>query len=65
MRLYPPVTKEEALAFLTNQAAESWGADAAKEMQTQLGNFAEAMAAVSAIRIKDDVEPLLTRYWPA
>lgn len=61
MRLHPKVTKDEALTVLTNQAIALWGAEAARAMETQLRSLAEAMAAVSAAEVPEDVEPL---YFP-
>ena len=58
MRLYPPVTKEEALTVLTNEATALWGAEAAVGMANQLRSIAEAMAAVSEVDIPPEVEPM-------
>ena len=58
MRLYPPVTKDEALVFLMSQATELWGAQTAEEMEGQLRRLAESMAAVSAVQLPENLEPL-------
>ena len=60
MRLYPAVTTEEAITFLTAQSTALWGAQAAKEMEAQIKRFAEAMAAVSAVQVPEDLEPLFS-----
>ena len=60
MRLYPPVTKDEAFAFLMSQATALWGAQAAKDMEAQLERLAESMAAVSAVQLPENLEPLFT-----
>lgn len=62
MLLYPPLNKDKALAFLTDQATVLWGADVAKDMKVQLETFAEAMAAVSAANVPVEVEPLYFPY---
>ena len=60
MRLHPPVTEEEALRWLLEQAIDRWGGARAQELETMLRPIAEAMAAVSAAPIPMEVEPL----WP-
>ena len=57
MRLHPKVTKGEALAWLRAQAAASWGPARAAELEAGLEQLAEAMAAVSAVELPDDLEP--------
>lgn len=57
MRLYPPVTEQEALAWLKQAAAASWGVDMTPEVEGRLRGIAEAMAAISAVLIPEDVEP--------
>jgi hypothetical protein len=59
MRLKPPVSVEESLAWLKGQAASTWGIDVTPEMDEMLLPMAEAMAAVSAAPIPDEIEPLL------
>jgi len=58
MRLNPPVTKEEALEWLTLQAKATWGEDRIPELQENLDAIAEAMAIISAVDLPDDLEPL-------
>jgi hypothetical protein len=57
MRLHPEVSSAEALAWLTREAVASFGVDDSPELQTALRPFAEAMAAVSAVTLPDDLEP--------
>ena len=58
MRLYPPVTQEDALTFLKKQTAEVWGEDAVQELEGALKALAEAMAAVGAAELPEELEPL-------
>ena len=58
MRLYPPVSQEEAQTWLTAQATMAWGADRATELSKDLSNMAEAMAIISAVELPDELEPL-------
>ncbi len=58
MRLYPAVTEEEAFVYLKSQAVALWGADSELEMENGLKSLAQAMAAISAADIPEDVEPL-------
>jgi hypothetical protein len=58
MRLHPAVTTDEAYSWLSSQAAAMWGADRATEMDENLKTLAEAMAAISAVELPDDLEPL-------
>ncbi len=58
MRLHPAVTKEEAYAWLSTQAAATWGEERLPELTENLSSLAEAMAMVSAIELPDDLEPL-------
>ncbi len=57
MRLHPGVSPEEALGWLTKQAQETFGVDASPELQAALEPFAEAMAAVGAVQLPDEIEP--------
>jgi hypothetical protein len=59
MRLYPPVTVEEALEWLKGQAQQEWGAEPTPELEESLRPLAEAMAIVSAIELPEEVEPFL------
>jgi len=58
MRLYPPVTQGEAFTYLQKQAEALWGVASAQEMEAALKALAEAMAAVSAVELPEEVEPL-------
>ncbi|MDZ7728062.1 MAG: hypothetical protein U5Q44_07630 [Dehalococcoidia bacterium] len=58
MRLHPAVTKDEALEWLTEQARVTWGEDRVPELKDNLESMADAMAAISAVELPDDVEPL-------
>lgn len=60
MRLHPPVSHEEALQWLLRQAVDAWGDARKDELEQMLAPLAEAMAAVSAAQVPDEVEPL----WP-
>ena len=61
MRLHPAVSEKEALAFLKNQAILFWGEESALELEDALKNLADAMAAVSSLKLPDDVEPAFSR----
>ena len=58
MRLYPPVEKDEALAWLRSEATTRWGG-VTPEQEQSLADLAEAMAAVSAVKLPEGVEPEL------
>ena len=58
MRLHPPVTQAEALAWLRSQAEPLSPNARPEELQTVLQPLAEAMAAISATVLPDDLEPL-------
>ena len=58
MRLYPPVEKDEALAWLRSEAFARWGG-VTPEQEQSLADLAEAMAAVSAVKLPEGVEPEL------
>ena len=58
MRLYPPVSQEEAQTYLTAQATLAWGAERAEELGKDLATMAEAMALISAVELPDELEPL-------
>ena len=59
MRLKPPITFEEALAWLTAQAVGAWGVDETEELKQQLTPMAHNMVAISAAEVPADTEPLL------
>ena len=56
MRVYPPVSKEELVVYLSAQAKLMWG-DASPVSESVLDTLAEAMAMVGAIDVPDDIEP--------
>ena len=59
MRLHPAVTEEEAMRWLLAQAAPPVGSGATEEeVADALKPFAAAMAALSAVVMPDEVEPL-------
>ena len=58
MRLYPPVSEEEALKWLRGEATARWG-KVTPDLERSLGTLAEAMAAVSAAQLPEEAEPLL------
>ena len=58
MRLHPAVTIDEALAWLTGQAQATWGVQLTPELEEALRPTAEAMAAVSATVLPEEIEPL-------
>jgi hypothetical protein len=58
MRVYPPVSQEEARAWLAAQADLTWGPESAGTMAGDLDILAEAMAIISAIELPNDLEPL-------
>lgn len=59
MLLKPPVTKEEALAWLIEQAQRAYGIEITPEIEARLALTAEAMARVSEVDLDEDIEPLL------
>ena len=58
MRLYPPVTTEEAIDWLTKQATETYGPEPTEALATDIAAMAKAMASLSAIELDDELEPL-------
>lgn len=58
MRIYPPVTPEEARDWLAAQAAAAWGEDAAAGLADDIATMADAMSIVSSVQLPDDLEPL-------
>ena len=59
LRLKPPVSTEEALAWLKTQAVSTWGVEDTPDLDVLLTAMAESMAAVSAANIPEEIEPLL------
>jgi hypothetical protein len=57
VRVYPPVGKEEMLAYLTAQAKVLWP-ETSPVSDAVLDTVAEAMAMISAIDVPDDIEPM-------
>jgi hypothetical protein len=57
MRIYPPVSIDEALDWLTKQAAADWRIEITPDLTEKLRPVAAAMAAVSQIVVPEDVEP--------
>lgn len=58
VRLKPPVSQEQAAAFLTQSAKVAWGETVAYDLAPLLESIAKSMEIVSALEIPDDVEPL-------
>jgi hypothetical protein len=58
MRLYPPVTSEEAIAFLTREAVVSWGASCISDLAKEIARVGKDIASLSEVDIEDDTEPL-------
>ena len=58
MRLHPEVTSEEAMNWLLAQAADSDIKIAEADLKKALKPVAEAMAAVSAVVLPEEIEPL-------
>jgi len=58
MRIYPPVTTEEARDWLTAQAALAWGDEALAGLAEDIATMAEAMSVITTVRLPDDLEPL-------
>ena len=59
MRLKPPISFEEALAWLTMQARTTWGVEDSEELMAALTPMAHNMVAISAAEVPTDTEPLL------
>ena len=59
MRLKPAVSTAEALEWLKVQAVDTWGVAATPDLETVLKPTAEAMAAISAAEVPEEIEPLL------
>ena len=58
MRLYPPVTEEEAYEYLRARAIEEYGEEGAAALEPSLRALAEAMAAISASPLPITAAPL-------
>lgn len=58
VRLKPPVSQDQAAAFLTQSAKLAWGDAVASELEPLLEGIARSMETVSALDIPDDIEPL-------
>ena len=58
MRLDPPVSEEEALQWLIDQATVRW-VENSDSLRDALVTLARAMAAVSAVGIPEEIEPNL------
>ena len=58
VRLKPPVSQDQATAFLTQSANLSWGEAVADELAPILEGIARSMETVSALDIPDEIEPL-------
>ncbi len=58
MRLKPPPTAEEALRYLGVNAVLVWGVAETALMEAQLRLIADAMAAVAALEVPEETEPL-------
>ena len=58
MRLHPPVPQDEALQWLVSQSVAYLGIAQTPELEAALTPLAEAMAAISAVVLPDDLEPM-------
>ena len=58
MRLHPKISLEEAQQWLLDQATATFDVERSPELEEALRPFAESMAAVSAVELPDDLEPL-------
>ena len=59
MRLKPPVSEAAAFDWLLAQVTAAWDVALTPELQKNLRLTAEAMAAISAVVLPEEVEPLL------
>jgi hypothetical protein len=58
MRLKPAVSSDDALEYLSRQAAEVWGITVTDEIRERLRPTADAMAAVSRYEVPDGIDPM-------
>ena len=58
MRLHPAVTEEEAMTVLLSQLDDLGYKDVDDDLMKVIKQMAESMAAVSAVTLPDEVEPL-------
>jgi hypothetical protein len=59
MRIYPPVSVEEAFEWLKGQAEAESGDSLSPRQEEALKSLAEAMALVSSIVLPEEIEPFL------
>jgi hypothetical protein len=59
MRLHPKVSVDDARQWLLEQAAATFAAERGPDMDKAIQPLAEAMAAISAVELPDDLEPAL------
>jgi hypothetical protein len=59
MRLKPPVDEETALQWLKTQVAAAWGVEMTPELERRLRETAASVAAISAVELPEEIEPLL------
>jgi hypothetical protein len=57
MQLHPAVSVEQAHEWLCREATAAFGTERTPELEQALTPFAQAMAAVSAVELPDDLEP--------
>lgn len=57
MRLHPAVTRDEVLKWLSEEAERLAPGAPRSELESALSEFAQSMAAVSAIVLPDTLEP--------
>lgn len=58
MRLHPAVSEQEALEWLLAQASAVWKLQRTPELEKTAQPIAAAMAAMSAVALTEEVEPL-------
>lgn len=60
MRLPPPMSQDEAYRWLKEQVERLLpsGTEPPADLETNLQQFADAMAMIGAVDLPDDVEPL-------
>ena len=58
MRLYPPVSQEEAQAWLTAAATSTLGDQATQGLAKEISTMAETMSIIGSVQLPDDLEPL-------